>query len=374
MLNSPSNLIAPVNSQKLEVEMQIKFRILLLPLLIILLNSSCIIGENQKKIIPSFYYWKTTLDISEKNIDYLKEIGIKKLYIRFFDITWDKQKQIPIPCDKLIVKRGKELPFGLIPVVFITQDVLYKIRTQDINNLSKNIINEIIIYLDRFEIKDGNIDEIQIDTDWTKTTREKYFLLIKNINNYCKIKYPNIKISVTLRLHQIHNYESNIPPVKSVTLMVYQTSNPYTFKNKNSILNRETAQYYLRDIGKYPIKINIALPIFSWLVHFDEDKNFVRIINNYDRDVFVKNKNLKKIDDKIFVAKENFYFNNKKIYKNDILKIEESHFNENIKLLKFIKNKLNNDNFNLILYHFDYEDIKRITNGKTKKIIKIFDI
>jgi hypothetical protein len=36
----------------------------------------------------NFYYWKTTLDFSKKDIALADSLGMKKLYLRYFDVDW----------------------------------------------------------------------------------------------------------------------------------------------------------------------------------------------------------------------------------------------------------------------------------------------
>ena len=42
-----------------------------------------------RNIETAFYHWKTSLDISDYEANYLKAISANRLYLRFFDIDWD---------------------------------------------------------------------------------------------------------------------------------------------------------------------------------------------------------------------------------------------------------------------------------------------
>ena len=46
--------------------------------------------------------------------------------------------------------------------------------------------------------------------------------------------------------------------------MCYSTSSPLADTPENSILDVTTLKNYLSGIGEYPLKLDIALPIYSW--------------------------------------------------------------------------------------------------------------
>ena len=48
------------------------------------------------------------------------------------------------------------------------------------------------------------------------------------------------------------------------TLMYYASSEPTDFENKNTILNNKDAASYIKDVGSYPLHLDIALPLYSW--------------------------------------------------------------------------------------------------------------
>ena len=103
-------------------------------------------------------------------------------------------------------------------------------------------------------------DEIQIDCDWTKSTKDKYFYLLKKIKEKSKKQ-----ISCTLRLYP-YKYPDimGVPPVDKATLMCYNLVQPLTQKDKNSILDIKELKSYLNKKRSYPVHLDIALPVFSW--------------------------------------------------------------------------------------------------------------
>jgi hypothetical protein len=63
-----------------------------------------------------------------------------------------------------------------------------------------------------------------------------------------------------------------IPPVKKVTLMCYNLIQPFAQKGKNSILDTQELESYLTADSKYPLHLDIVLPIYSWGFHYQYDK------------------------------------------------------------------------------------------------------
>ena len=76
---------------------------------ILLLCIICIACE--KKQQTSFYFWKTSYQLSANEQKYLDSLGVQKLYVRFFDVD---------------IKNGKPLPIGEIKIQ--TQNTKQEIR------------------------------------------------------------------------------------------------------------------------------------------------------------------------------------------------------------------------------------------------------
>ena len=68
-----------------------------------------------------------------------------------------------------------------------------------------------------------------------------------------------------MRLHQVKDkQQTGIPKVNKVYLMCYATSSPLDNSNANSILEVNLLKNYLHNLQDYPLKMDIALPIYSW--------------------------------------------------------------------------------------------------------------
>src|SRR5690606_10207449 len=89
--------------------------------------------------------------------------------------------------------------------------------------------------------------------------------------------FQNKTVSATVRLHQIKYQKQNgIPPVDKGLLMVYNMDKLTDIHVHNSIISLQTAKQYLSSIDKYPILLDIALPIYSWTLLFNQKNGALR--------------------------------------------------------------------------------------------------
>ncbi len=230
-----------------------------------------------------FYYWKSTESVLDpKEINCVKILGVKKLYVKYFEVEFSKVYGVR-PTSKAQVNfryfDNHEIVENaeIIPVVFIKNDVLINTILADVDSLAGNIL-----FLASKRYKDQmlynkDFEELQIDCDWTAATRDKYFLLLKSIK-----KISGKKISCTLRMYPYKYPElMGIPPVDKATLMCYNLNNPLENENKNSILDLKEIKKYLNTKRAYPLHLDIALPLHSWMLCF-QNNQFAGILHNQD--------------------------------------------------------------------------------------------
>ncbi len=249
-----------------------------------------LLGCSDKKEI-AFYAWKSKCEI-KKDFSY-------PLYVRVLDFG-----------DR-VIKTTCSHPH--IPVVYIDNNILKKISIQKINNT---------IY------KTVKSDKLQVDCDWTKSTKEKYFKFLKLLKKRYK------KLSVTIRLHQLkYPKQTGIPPVKNGVLMFYNMSDFLNPKTKNYILDLDIAKNYLKKFKNYPLKLDLALPLYSQATIIRDDKVIALIddIRKKDLDNF-----LKKIDKNHYKLIKTHYFKGKLFYKGDVIRVDEVSLDELKKALSLI--------------------------------------
>ena len=238
---------------------------LLLPVIVVSIYS-CSQKKQPRSVERAFYYWKSVLNISGFELKQLDTLQVNTLYIKFFDVDWNAVTQQPAPAAKLQTGHFK-LPekFGVIPTVFITNECIKKITSAQAATLADNIYKLVqdIVTANGF----NTIKEIQIDCDWTASTKDTYFLLLEKINALWK--NAAIPVSATIRLHQIKFMsKTGVPPVKKGLLMCYNMGNLKNPATNNSILETSELEKYTAQLAAYPLPLDAAFPLFSWKVLF----------------------------------------------------------------------------------------------------------
>lgn len=330
---------------------------------ILLIFITCSNKKREKE--TSFYWWKSKGEISKKEYEYLNELEVGKLYVRFFDIKWNYVKKEAYPVAVLKNNPDTKKQFEIIPTVYITNKTLLQISDNEIGNLAKNILKKISSIKPLSKIK-----ELQFDCDWSDKTRGKYFKFLKEIKK--QIVENKINISSTIRLHQIKYFEkTGVPPVDRGMLMFYNMGKVQSNKTKNSILDLKTAKKYFHNFDKYPLKLDIALPLFSWGVLF-RNKRAVGLINNVRKKDFLNNSNFKKIENNKFKVLKNHYFSEKHCYKNDEIRLEEISEETLKEAAKLLSEQITTQKLNVVFYHLDKKIIKNYQNETLKSIIDNF--
>jgi hypothetical protein len=222
---------------------------------------SCQTESKVESVERSFYVWgSSNFDQSVK--DNLNKQKIKKLYIKYFEVAYSETMG-NFPQDKLSIYSYEFQDIDslqIVPTIFIKNEIFSFNDEKKLDALADNIVYLITKFNNEKLEKNTIVDEIQIDCDWTKTTRKKYFYLLKKIKQISKKE-----ISCTLRLYP-YKYSDlmGVPPVDKVTLMCYNLIKPLTNNDQNSILDINELKLYLDKKRDYPLHIDIALPVFNW--------------------------------------------------------------------------------------------------------------
>ncbi|MFT4759579.1 MAG: hypothetical protein ACI9XO_002177 [Paraglaciecola sp.] len=340
--------------------------IVLIILAMCLLNS-CLSKKEKAPITPALYHWQTEVDLSDFEKKYLNDFPIQKLYLKFFDVDKENGQIVPkalIYGDSLsVILKNKTI----IPTVFITNRTLKDISPPEIIDLSKKIASKI-----NFVAKQNNLyfQEIQLDCDWTLTTKTAYFELIKSIRQ----QLPNeVKISATIRLHQIKFAEkTGVPPVDRGMLMYYNMGDLDNLETRNSILDNEIGQQYLKNASNYPLELDIALPIFAWGVLF-RDGRMIRLINDLRATDLVDTSRFEKEDVTHFKIKKSNYLKGYYLYEGDEIRLESSPQSELENAAERLAPILNGTKRNLVFYHLDSTNLQTFPIANLKKIMNVFD-
>jgi hypothetical protein len=284
---------------------------------LILLTLFCGSCKKERKTPMSFYYWKQNFQLSNGQTDILNERNSKKLYIRFFDIKWNRNAQKPYP--EAIINFRQPIPsLDITPVVFITNQTFEKLEQQAVDSLAIKC-HEL---LKNLAVKQKiNYKAIQIDCDWTVGTKDKYFKFLHSLRLLSKKT-----LEATIRLHQVkYQFKTGVPPVDRGVLMFYNMGKlSADLQEPNSIYNAKTAEKYVGSLNNYLLPLDIALPVFSWALQIRANK-VIQVYGKIGRAELNNTQNFSATAQKdLYRAIRNFFTGGIYIKTGDLFKLEET--------------------------------------------------
>lgn len=314
-------------------------KIWLLMLLVTLLVAC---SAKTEKISTAFYFWRTTFSLTETEQQYLKDLDVKKLYIRYFDVALQNNEAIPVAP---VVFNQKPSSYNIVPVVYIKNEVFLQNGADD--SLAVKVYN----YIQQIN-KSANVsvNEIQFDCDWSLKSKQNYFQFIEEF----KKLHPNL--SATIRLHQIKYPEkTGIPSVKTGVLMYYNMG-VINYGDDNSIYSQKTAKNYINSLQNYNLPLNIALPIFSWGVHVRSNQvtNLIGGLRVND----LKGNQFEKISENRFKVLKDVVFKGRYLAKDDEIKIEAVSADQLKEMMHDIKKNSKHKPNEIIFYDLNENNLK----------------
>lgn len=327
--------------------------------------------KNHHVVSGSFYYWKSKFSPSQYEASVLKQLQVKKLYVKFFDVDWNKKINKPEPLAQINFNDSSIHNYTIVPVVFITNETLFRADTNEIKNLSLNISSLLSTIIQQNNL--SNPEEIQIDCDWTESTRDKYFLLLHLLRWHLnEAGFFTAKISATIRLYQCkYRSKTGVPPVDIGLLMCYNMGDLMKQDTKNSILEFSELKKYVAGLNAYPLRLNVAFPLFSWKVLFHQH-HYAGLIKDLPDSLFQNNNAIQKNDEQYIFLRDTL-IDNYSFHKGDLLRTEKSDYGEIIRSCKLINEKLQSGNATIILYHLDSLTLSKYSINEMETIFRCFN-
>lgn len=249
--------------------------------------------------------------------------------------------------------------FEIIPIVYIKNKVMLdkKLNVLDLAQKTNNFIQQI-------NSKNNiTIQEIQIDCDWTLTSKDNYLRFIEDFK-----KISNKKLSATIRLHQIKYFKkTKIPNVDRGVLMYYNMGKIAT-DSLNSIYDRNIANRYLSSLKNYPLPLNIALPIYSWGIHI-RDRKIIGLRNKIDINNLKNNSSFVPTKNNWFTVRRSTFIDGVFYKENDQLKLETISKNDLLEMANDLKENSKQNPKEIIFYDLDEFNLKNYEEGLFKKVI-----
>lgn len=363
-------------------------------LFVVLCSGSC---KKEHEVIRSFCYWKTDLSFDKEDDSLIKDLNVKHMYVRFFDVDWNPYSKEPLPVATINDIRLNESNLDITPSVFITNEVVIQSDRKQLDSLAIQIFRRVlqvgnkmnqtkaesiaykIVYPENYHKKKDfktlnydsvksaelsklkvNFKEILIDCDWSEKSKENYFYLLQKI----KKGFPTSKIAATIRLWQYKYAEkSGIPPVDKGLLMCYNLAKPDDFKTENSIGTIAGLEQYITH-NQYKLRLDVALPLYSWAVLF-RGNAFKGILSDYDQ-LLNDTIKLKKSSSNKFILQDDVLVGQTYLRNGDEIRIEKISNDELDKMISVIKDKIQIDGQTRITF-FSF-DKKYINDYGTQEI------
>lgn len=297
-------------------------------------DSEVAVCKSDSQRYNSIYHWRTTFDVDSTEVAFIKQHNISRIYLRMFDVALEQNLDgiseiVPIATTKFV----SEIPAGVevVPVTYITLDALKQMSGEEEDYAM--LIVERLLAMASYN-KCGTIKEMQLDCDWTKSTKGSYDRLCSLVKS--RLEQEGIKLSATIRLHQL---QETPPPVDCGVLMLYNTGALKNPKTHNSILSIDDVKPYLK-VKKYPLPLDYAFPTFEWWVRF-ENGRFSRIMTTEEE-----------------TSSGNVYVRHERPTVTEILEVKQ-----------LVEDRLGKPANGNILYHLDKAQLKNYTEDEIAKIL-----
>lgn len=248
---------------------------LLLASLLIVMLAGCRGKESTAQPRRSVYCWQTTFSPNDSAVAaFIRHKHVTHIYLRYFDVVMTNGTPMPNASVSVVGRVPKGVT--VTPAVYITNECMRAIGQSHTGakDLAEKILQRVGQMTSTLQL--GPINELQIDCDWTITTRRTYFDFLSALRDLAHKQ--RLQLSTTIRFHQL---TQPVPPADRGVLMAYNTGDVRDINNRHPILNIADVKPYLHNLATYQLPLSTAYPIFSWHVLF-RSRHFVGILHSDD--------------------------------------------------------------------------------------------
>jgi len=273
---------------------------------------SCAGRPDEPRASRAFYYWRTTFQLSDSEQRALADLHVNRLYIRMFDLDWRDEPSVVGP----LAAAPSRVPAGIeaVPVVFVKEQLFRHVDTARVHRIAELAWREIQT---RATLVGFTPREIQLDCDWTDSTRDVYFAFVADLR-----ALSHLPMSATIRLHQIKYRErTGVPPVDRGMLMFYNMGRFSADPDARMIFDADSAEKYVARIADYPLPLDVALPIWSWTLHVRDDQ-VIELMQSTDPDELASSPYLTRAGDGRYTVTDNVFLHGRMLRAGDVLKVE----------------------------------------------------
>lgn len=313
----------------------------------------------------SVYYWRTTFSPDSAERSFINKHNIGRIYLRMFDVVADRSgdyndfNTIPNATVRFSYGSFEGLDsMEFVPTVYITLDAM-KAEKGNEDALAELIVQRVANMCSYNEIP--NVRELQLDCDWTTSTRQSFYTLCHHVKMCISNKNLPWELSSTIRLHQL---AQTPPPVARGVLMVYNTGSFDNPDSDNSIIDMEDVEPYLKHLRSYPLHLDVAYPTYSWQLLF-RGRKFIGLLGRFDTADSTRFEPI--TDTKVRVLKDMAY-NDRVINQGDIIRTETSPVADILKIKQLIDSKLTGRKHSNILYHLSTDNLSKYSSNEIDSI------
>lgn len=279
----------------------------------LLLMMSC---HKRSTAHTAFYSWKSVLELDTTQKKLLKNIADNHLYLRLFDVSWNEQLQAAVPDAVVTIKQSTK---GLVicPVIYLTNKTFEHTSLIQADTLALKVNRLADKLAAKYQL---HYSSVQIDCDWTAGTKDSYFEFLRSFK-----KYSHKQLEATIRLHQIkYPDRTGVPPADKGLLMFYNMGKLSPDPDApNSIYNAADAQKYVSSLSRYPLKLDVALPLFSWALQIRAGR-IIQIYGKISRKQLSVTDNFEQLKNgNVYRARKSFYLEGIYVKTDDLFKLEE---------------------------------------------------
>lgn len=286
------------------------------------------------------------------------------MYLRLYDVEWNATRNEAVPVAPLRLPQQMDKRFRYVPVVFIKQEALLHVKDSSLPSFAAHINAMTAGMCNAAGIQP---DELQMDCDWTGSTRDKYFSLLKLLKDEPWFKGKTI--SATIRMHQVkYKQGMGIPPVDKGLLMCYNMGDIKKYDAENSIIDPDVAEQYLDYLGTYPLKLDIALPLFDWCLLF-RDKKFRGILRDVEAVQLNGNKLFRSDAQNRYTCLRDTLWQGYTLQKGDVLRLEDARVADIESVAAYTARKIKQDSLNVVFFHCDSLILSKYSADELEKVL-----
>ncbi|MEM7655834.1 MAG: hypothetical protein AAF399_06875 [Bacteroidota bacterium] len=319
-----------------------------------------------RTISPAFYHWKSEFSPDEGERQWLDSLAVQRLYVRMFDVDVDERAGgirsiAETRLDPAIWPPGVEL----VPTVYLTNRCMQQVSKAAIPIIAKRLVEEI-----RDRAGEIPFSEVQLDCDWSESSQAAFFSLCDSVKAH--LRSPGIQLSATIRLHQVKYLDlTGVPPVDRGMLMFYNMGDLRDSATENSILDLETAQRYLVNFDRYPLPLDLALPVFGWGVLIREGQP-IRLLNQLETSELADSSRFSFPHPNRLKVLKSTYLDGVYLYQGDEIRLERSSISQISEAVALLEPIWPTQRFHLSLYHLDSHNLSYYSHEQLAEIFDVF--